>query len=73
MLEEQRYALEDACHKFPTTGYVISLLNNLEEDIKTVIDASVPNKAQNRAAQKMAADYFFRVRNDVIEQKVLDA
>ena len=41
-----------------THAYLIGLLNNLEDDIQTVIDASVPNKAQNRAASKMAADYF---------------
>jgi len=59
MLEEKRIALEDACYRFPTVAYVIILLNNLEDDIKTVIDASVPNKIQNRAALKMSGDYFF--------------
>ena len=47
--------------------FIINLLNNLEDDIKTVVDASVPNKIQNRAAQKMSADYFFQARNQVSE------
>ena len=48
-------------------AHVIDLLTNLEDDIKIVIDASVPNKQQNRASQKMAADYFFKARNDASE------
>lgn len=48
--------------------FVIDLLNNLEDDIKTVIDASVPNKTQNRASLKMSSDYFFHARNDVMEK-----
>ena len=47
--------------------FIINLLNNLEDDIKTVIDASVPNKIQNRAALKMSGEYFLRARQDVIE------
>lgn len=45
----------------------LDILNNLEDDIKTVIDASVPNKIQNRAALKMSGDYFFRARTDLCE------
>lgn len=51
--------------KIPETlevSEVISFINNLEDEIKTVIDASVPNKHQNRAAQKMASDRFFQTR-----------
>lgn len=43
---------------------VITILNNLEDEIKIVLDASIPNKQQNRAAQKMSADYFFKARNE---------
>lgn len=45
--------------------YVINILNNLEENIKTVVDASVPNKQQNKAAQKLAADHFWDARDNI--------
>jgi len=45
----------------------ISILNNLEQDIQTVLDASIPNKSQNRAASKMAADHFWRARALYVE------
>ncbi len=52
--------------------FVIDLFNSLEDEIKTVIDASVPNKIQNKAAQKVAAGYFFQYRQyvaDYLERK----
>ena len=45
-------------------GFAINMLNSLEDEIKIVIDAAIPNKQQNRAAQKMAAGYFWSARND---------
>lgn len=47
--------------------FCMTQMVNLEADIKTVVDASVPNKQQNRAAQKMVADYFWKARNRLLE------
>jgi hypothetical protein len=47
--------------------YVHELLVSLEDNIKIVIDASVPNKQQNKASKKMAEDYFFETRNYIRE------
>lgn len=47
--------------------FAIQLLCNLEDDIQTVIDASVPNKIQNRASSKMSGTYFMNARNLVRE------
>jgi hypothetical protein len=49
---------QNECYK-----WTIDLLNSLEDEIKIVIDAAVPNKQQNRATQKMASDYFWEARN----------
>ena len=40
----------------------ISILNHLEEDIQNVVNASIPNKQQNRAAAILVSDHFRRAR-----------
>lgn len=50
-----------------SSDFVIGLLNNLEDEIQVVLDASVPNKIQNRAASKMSGAYFFSARSSVTE------
>ena len=59
---ELPYAKSSGTHE-----YLLSSLDKLEDYIQTVLDASIPNKAQNRAASKMAAGYFQRARNEVAE------
>jgi len=51
----------------PIQPLFVSILDNLEKEIQMVIDASVPNKLQNRAAKKMSADYFEKSRNTCVE------
>ena len=51
-----------------STSFTISLLNNLQDDIQVVLDASIPNKAQNRAASKMAGSYFLNARQVVVDK-----
>ena len=46
-------------------SHAVTYLYSLEEEIKTVIEASVPNKTQNRAALKMSSEYFSRARDRV--------
>jgi len=44
---------------------VIDILVSLQSEIKTLIDASIPNKQQSKAAQTIAADYFSKTREYV--------
>lgn len=45
--------------------WMFLVLQNLESDIRCILNAAIPNKQQNRAVDRMVTDRFFDVQHKI--------
>jgi len=54
-----------ATNKTITVGFILLVLNHLQLNIQSVLDASLPNKQQHKAASSMVLDLFQKTLDQI--------
>ena len=52
------------------TDFVLEWIKSLEAEVQAILDASLPNKQQHKAASKLVHDRFYTALNHI--EEVLD-